>query len=200
MQASTETLLGAVLGDLGDFEGARASMQAALTASLDIGDQWMIHLQLTWLAGLSALAGRPATAVRLAGAAQAFGDVNRSQLPATWRALLESWVERARKSLGPAADRLKAEGTKMTLEEARTCALSTEAEPSVETRAVDPLRSLTPRQREVARLVADGRSNREIAVMLVVSERTAEYHVQQILNTLGFGSRAQIAAWYAQQR
>ena len=61
----------------------------------------------------------------------------------------------------------------------------------------DPLEGLTRRQREVARLVSEGRSNREVAAALFVSERTAEYHVQQILNRLGFDSRSQIAAWYA---
>jgi DNA-binding NarL/FixJ family response regulator len=88
----------------------------------------------------------------------------------------------------------------MTLEEAHACALSTDAGATVAASAGDPLRPLTRRQREVARLIAEGRSNRDIATLLVVSERTAEYHVQQILNTLGFGSRAQIAAWYAQRR
>jgi predicted ATPase/DNA-binding CsgD family transcriptional regulator len=200
LQASTETLLGAVLADAADFEGARASMQAALTASLDIGDHWMIHLQLTWLACLAAAAGQPDNALRLEGAAYAFGDVHRSQLPDSCRVLLETWIEPARKSLGPAAGRLVAEGRNMTLEEAHACALATQAGATVAACAADPLRPLTPRQREVARLVAEGRSNRDIATLLVVSERTAEYHVQQILNTLGFGSRAQIAAWYAQRR
>ena len=200
LQASTETLLGALLGDAGDLDAARASMQAALAASMDIGDHWMIHLQLTWLAGLAAAAGQPQTALRLDGAARAFGDVHHSQLSPSWLALLESWLGPARTSLGPAAGRLLAEGRKMTLEEARTCALSTDAQGAVEAPAADPLRPLTRRQREVARLVAEGRSNRDIAATLVVSERTAEYHVQQILNTLGFGSRAQIAAWYAQRR
>jgi ATP/maltotriose-dependent transcriptional regulator MalT len=74
------------------------------------------------------------------------------------------------------------------------------AEATLKGQAADPLRPLTRRQREVARLVAEGQSNRDIASTLVVSERTAEYHVQQILNTLGFDSRAQIAAWYAQRR
>lgn len=74
------------------------------------------------------------------------------------------------------------------------------AEARLKAQWVDPLRPLTRRQREVARLVAEGQSNRDIAGRLVVSERTAEYHVQQILNTLGFESRAQIAAWYAQRR
>ena len=54
---------------------------------------------------------------------------------------------------------------------------------------------LSRREREVAALVARGLTNREIARTLVVSERTAENHVQHILAKLGFGSRAQIAAW-----
>ena len=54
---------------------------------------------------------------------------------------------------------------------------------------------LSSREREVAALVAQGRSNREIAASLVVSERTAEAHVSNILGKLGFTTRAQIAAW-----
>ena len=54
---------------------------------------------------------------------------------------------------------------------------------------------LTKRELEVAALVAAGASNRDIADDLVISERTAESHVQNILTKLGFGSRAQIATW-----
>ena len=54
---------------------------------------------------------------------------------------------------------------------------------------------LTGREREVATLVATGKSNRAIADELVVSERTVESHVTNILGKLGFTSRAQIAAW-----
>ncbi len=54
---------------------------------------------------------------------------------------------------------------------------------------------LSAREREVAALVAQGKSNREIAASLVVSERTAEAHVSNILGKLGFTTRAQIAAW-----
>jgi tetratricopeptide (TPR) repeat protein len=54
---------------------------------------------------------------------------------------------------------------------------------------------LSAREREVAALVAQGRSNREIAASLVVSERTAEAHVSNILGKLGLSTRAQIAAW-----
>ncbi len=54
---------------------------------------------------------------------------------------------------------------------------------------------LSAREREVAALVAQGRTNREIAEALVVSERTAEAHVSNILGKLDFTTRAQIAAW-----
>lgn len=59
--------------------------------------------------------------------------------------------------------------------------------------------SLTAREREVAALVAEGLTNRQIAERLVISERTAETHVEQIRNKLGFRSRAQIAGWVAQR-
>ncbi|WP_109507655.1 alpha/beta fold hydrolase [Nocardioides speluncae] len=55
--------------------------------------------------------------------------------------------------------------------------------------------ALTPRQHEVAALVTEGLTNREIAARLSVSERTAESHVERIRIRLGFRSRAQIAAW-----
>jgi DNA-binding CsgD family transcriptional regulator/tetratricopeptide (TPR) repeat protein len=54
---------------------------------------------------------------------------------------------------------------------------------------------LTAREREVVALVAQGKTSREIAELLVVSERTAESHVSNILAKLSFSSRAQIAAW-----
>lgn len=54
---------------------------------------------------------------------------------------------------------------------------------------------LTVREREVAKLIAQGKSNREIANALVVSERTAETHVSSILSKQGFTSRTQIATW-----
>jgi DNA-binding CsgD family transcriptional regulator len=56
--------------------------------------------------------------------------------------------------------------------------------------------TLTPRQMQVAGLVAKGWSNRQIAQELVISERSAESHVERIRTRLGFRSRAQIAAWY----
>ena len=55
---------------------------------------------------------------------------------------------------------------------------------------------LTARQTEVAALVAEGLTNREIAGRLTITERSAESHVERIRLRLGFRSRSQIAAWY----
>ncbi len=55
---------------------------------------------------------------------------------------------------------------------------------------------LTGRQRQVAALVADGLTNREIGERLVISERSAEGHVERIRTRLGVRSRAQVAAWW----
>jgi DNA-binding CsgD family transcriptional regulator len=59
---------------------------------------------------------------------------------------------------------------------------------------------LTHREREIAALVADGLTNRQIADVLHLAERTAENHVQHILAKLGFRNRTQIAVWAAARR
>jgi DNA-binding NarL/FixJ family response regulator len=60
------------------------------------------------------------------------------------------------------------------------------------------LAAFSRREREVIVLIAQGCTNREIADRLVISERTAEKHVQNILNRLGLRSRTQAAAWAVQ--
>ncbi|MFD7157003.1 LuxR C-terminal-related transcriptional regulator [Kribbella sp. NPDC059898] len=88
---------------------------------------------------------------------------------------------------------------------ARARALAAETLPLARTLGMTPwVERLKPsrlsrREDEVARLVADGMSNREIATALVISERTAQNHVQHILTKLGFVNRAQIAAWMSRQ-
>ncbi len=56
---------------------------------------------------------------------------------------------------------------------------------------------LTPRELQVAHLVREGLTDREIAERLFITRRTAEWHLKQIFNKLGFNSRAQVAAWVA---
>ena len=58
---------------------------------------------------------------------------------------------------------------------------------------------LSPRESEVAALVAEGRTNKEIAAALYLSERTAQNHVQHILTKLGLANRTQIAAWFRER-
>ena len=59
-------------------------------------------------------------------------------------------------------------------------------------KAREPLQALTEREREVVVLIARGLSNGEIADELVLSKRTVEHHIANILSKLGFTNRAQI--------
>lgn len=54
---------------------------------------------------------------------------------------------------------------------------------------------LTPREREVVALLAEGLTNAQIADRLYISPRTAAVHVSNVLSKLGMGSRAEVAAW-----
>ncbi len=85
---------------------------------------------------------------------------------------------------GTEATRLRRLGTRAARSLGADRLLSAEAD--------DPL---TPREREVADLVAEGLTNRQIAERLVLSERTAQNHVQHVLTKLGLSNRAQVTAW-----
>lgn len=74
------------------------------------------------------------------------------------------------------------------------------AEQLTRTLAGDVPGPLTRRERQIAALVADGLTNRQIGAAVHISERTAENHVQHILTKLGFTTRAQIAAWAVRDR
>ena len=56
----------------------------------------------------------------------------------------------------------------------------------------DPASGLTPRQREILRLLVDGRSAKEIARLLDISHRTVEYHKYQAMETLGVSTNAEL--------
>ncbi|MEV6771668.1 LuxR C-terminal-related transcriptional regulator [Nocardia sp. NPDC051030] len=100
-------------------------------------------------------------------------------------------------------------GANLPLDEAINYALGrTPARPEADSEPVTPTRAprksataasetnvLTRREKDVARLVAAGHSNKRIAADLVISIRTAETHVEHILTKLGFTSRTQVAAW-----
>jgi len=73
-------------------------------------------------------------------------------------------------------------------------------QPSPRQTARQAFGGLTEREREVAVLIAQGKSSRVIADELIVSERTIEKHVERIMFKLGFTSRVQIAAWVVEKR
>jgi DNA-binding NarL/FixJ family response regulator len=106
--------------------------------------------------------------------------------------------ERIRAAIGDGAfDTAFALGAAYSFERAVALALGEETEPD---RVAKPGMAgrLTPREDEIAVLIGDGLSNREIAVRLVISQRTAETHVEHILSKLGFTSRAQVGRWLAE--
>jgi DNA-binding NarL/FixJ family response regulator len=95
----------------------------------------------------------------------------------------------------------------MTLEQAVEYALGARASApdeifTLEEKSADepPAYSLTRREREVAELVGRGLTNRQIAKELVLSERTVEKHVANILKKLGLHSREQVAALKTRRR
>jgi len=101
-----------------------------------------------------------------------------------------------------------AEGGAMALDQAVAYALAISSSPEPQPgmtpdraggkvgSAIDAAQArLTPREREIVVQVARGRTNRQIAETLVLSERTVETHVHNILAKLELTSRAQIAVW-----
>jgi non-specific serine/threonine protein kinase len=158
------------------------------------------------LEGLAAVAraeGRPRRAAHLWGAAEALRAARGAPLPPCEQGPYERDVAAARTRLGAAGFAAAwAQGRGTSLEEAVAAALEPEtpapppaAPPEAARRGGGGPAGLTPREREVARLVARGLSNREIAAALVITRRTAETHVDHILTKLGLRTRAQIAAW-----
>lgn len=150
---------------------------------------------LAWMAGTARRHGR---AARLLGAA---GSIWRSIEASLFGYLADHRTrceERARAALGdgPFAAAV-AEGGRLTVDQGIGYALD---EPPEAGGADGPPPPLTRRENEVAGLVAQGLSNKQIAAKLVISRRTAEGHVEHIFAKLGFSSRAQVAAWAAGRR
>jgi non-specific serine/threonine protein kinase len=99
-----------------------------------------------------------------------------------------------------------AAGQAMSFEEAAEYALSKEADPDRPTFPASeapsddqPPVALTSREQEVAVLVAQGLSNRQIASYLTLSEHTIATHIRNILKKLGLHSRNRIAAFFRDQ-
>jgi non-specific serine/threonine protein kinase len=151
-------------------------------------------MALPGLAGVAAMQGDAVRALRLAAAASALEENAGMWAFPPIRARQEQWLAVAQQALHPSSrEKAWAEGRRMTIDEAIVHALE-DVLPTNGERAEAAIGGrdlLSPREREVLQLVAQGRSNREIADALIVTEHTAKYHVAQLLNKLGAGSRAE---------
>jgi predicted ATPase/DNA-binding CsgD family transcriptional regulator len=182
-------LLGITKLDLGDVAGARTALGAAVPALVDIGDRFSILVGLLGLSGLAARSGKPRVALRLAGFAEAYGEINQVSAPQPLQRSLAQWLAQARAAAGAAAAWLLADGRQLTLDEALAAGLNDSPDdrwPAGE--------GLTRRESEVADLVARGMTNREIAARLHLSTRTVETHVDHILTKLDLSTRTQLVA------
>jgi predicted ATPase/DNA-binding CsgD family transcriptional regulator len=150
------------------------------------------------LACVTAGTGEPRSAARLLGATEAL----RAETGATIHAGLAPALERATAAAIGALGRSRfasefRAGQELGRDEAARLALREAAPADFPAARQADAGVLGRRETEVARLVADGLSNRAIGTRLFISERTVESHVRNILTKLGFTSRAQIAAWMA---
>ncbi|HWE88025.1 MAG TPA: LuxR C-terminal-related transcriptional regulator [Pseudonocardiaceae bacterium] len=110
-----------------------------------------------------------------------------------WVARLDQYEALTREALSTDAyDRNYARGRAMSPESVISYALDEQPVTAPADRG-----GLTPREYEIAELVAQGLTNREIAERLVIAKRTADTHIDHILNKLGLANRVQIAAWIA---
>ena len=149
---------------------------------------------------LSALAGSQGQlvrSVRLWGAAEALLEVIGTSLSPLERDHYEPYLATVRTRLDEGAwDAALREGRAMNLEDALDYALRKEEPASCKSeRALvgEATGELTRREREVASLVGQGLTNRQIASEFMVSERTVDNHVANILKKLGLRSRAEVA-------
>ncbi len=193
------------LGRLATADGHHNEAQSALHESLrlrcDLGDTTGIARTLESMAALCAARAQPERAVQLAGAASAIRErLGEMQSPME-RARMNRWLTQLRQALGSEAISEAWEAGRATsLEEAVELAPAETPRPPARRKrspktVPQNVTVLSPRQRQVAALLARDLSNQQIAGQLVITERTVAAHVEHILDKLGFASRHQIGAW-----
>jgi predicted ATPase/DNA-binding CsgD family transcriptional regulator len=196
--------LARVAMDLGSTGQARQHLAESIRLSHSTGSRIGVARGLEAFAALAAGEDRPELAVQLTAAATALREA--AGFPGLSGARTERYLAPARRLGEAAIARLWAQGLAMSSEEAVGLALDGPAggRDTVTLAAVGPAEpaaalpvTLTRRERQVAALVARGRSNKAIAEELYISPATAARHVANILAKLGFSSRTQIAAWAA---
>jgi non-specific serine/threonine protein kinase len=194
----------------GDTAGADEAAKECLEVGQIVpGEQLSVGLALESLAWIAATERRDERAAQLLGASDRRWRAMHASL-SVLRSLYDfhdACVREVRGRLGDKAyEAACVRGAELSTADAIELALERHGRPSAPApRAAEPAAKqaaafgLTRREREVATLIAEGLSNREIAARLVVAQRTAEGHVENILSKLGFTSRAQVAGWLAAQ-
>jgi non-specific serine/threonine protein kinase len=192
---------------LGDLARAQALHQESLGLRYAIHDWVGIGRCLDGLGWVASALGQPTRAGQLFGAADALRERVGAAPHPLWQAEHARHRAATRMSLGEEGFAAAlTEGRALELGDVVARALATVATAATPGRtakqgpAADIRGPLSPREREVAVLVAHGYTNRAIADTLVITERTAEGHVERIRGKLGFSSRAQVAAWVVERR
>jgi non-specific serine/threonine protein kinase len=181
---------------LGDVERAHALFNESLAAQQAQQNTPGIAECLIGFAALAVVCGLPAAGARLLAATVVIGGQRIASAWAATRREYEYYLALVRARLTEAEFQAEqTAGRTFSLEQAVEYVQSLPINlvtPSVTRKKRD---DLTVRQREVAALIAQGESNGEIADKLVVSKRTVEKHIANILSKLGFTNRVQIARW-----
>lgn len=188
----------------GDHQEALRALRRSLALCQELGVPTDVIQELLALAGSLGALGEPLRAARLFGAAHAFLQRSGTLIDPSDQPEHDRNMAFVRAQLGDAAfDAAWAQGQAMSFDQAVAYAQSAfdaDSPPALQPQLAGPLHSaddLTRRERDVALRIAEGKSNRAIAEELVITERTVEGHVSNILAKRGFRSRAQIAAWVA---
>ena len=195
------TALGIQVWHHSDTERAAELEKESLEMNQALDDQIGIALNLEVLALIAATEQQYERAARLLGALKSLHrwlGISLKQYThlSDDRAKCEHQITNA---LGQRAyQTLLNQGAKLSFSEAVDLALHGEPR-HVPVPRPDDTPQLTTREQEIAELVAQGKSNKAIAMALMIATRTAETHVEHILIKLGFTSRAQIATWVAEQ-
>ncbi|MBI5651877.1 MAG: hypothetical protein HZC40_15785 [Chloroflexi bacterium] len=185
----------------GNLRESNEYLQESITQAHKANLRFWLPFLMDAFGYLAATVKLPERAARLFGAAEVLREQLQTPMPPVYRDDYEKYLPLARAQLDDAMfNAAFAEGRAMNLDQAIAFALA-EIEipdaPALSPRQIakEKFDGLTAREREVAALIAQGKSNRAIADALVLSERTIEGHVTNILNKLGFNARTQIATW-----
>lgn len=189
---------GCALWGLDRFEESREALRTSLVMSHEINNIQAIAMSFETLAWITAALGQYDQAAKLLGtAAKLWEQFAEPQVGVpSWQQASAAAAERTRQALGEVRyRRLHDKGAALPLHEAVALAVNTTtytAETGAD-REVIGWAALTDREQEIALLVTDGLSNRQIAEDLVISKRTVDSHVERILGKLGCSSRTQVA-------